>query len=297
MYQQEIQNFTQRQYMIRENYEIYSYYDAYPESVALHHHDFYEIYHFIGGSVSYSVEGRHYKLLSGDTLLISPLELHQPVFSEEKAAYERIVLWISKAYLDKLSSDKADLSVCFNPSRENHTNLLRMSPNECEEYQEILNKILQETQSDEFAAERMCHSKIIELLALTNRKMSSNDGRYEVEVKDNGLVEKVVAYINNCYEKEISLDKLAEIFYVSKFYLSHRFKKLVGTSVYRYVMQKRLAVAKSRLINGERPMQVYLKCGFKDYANFYRAFKFEYKTTPDKFMKTQGELTLQDRKI
>lgn len=73
-----IQKFTVRQQMLTNNYEIYRYRDSYLNNVALHHHDFYEVYLFLNGNVNYTIESRNYHLLPGDILLISPLELHQP---------------------------------------------------------------------------------------------------------------------------------------------------------------------------------------------------------------------------
>ena len=57
--------------------------------VSLHHHDFYEIYLFLNGSVEYSIESRIYRLLPGDILLIGPMELHQPRIAKDHGPYER----------------------------------------------------------------------------------------------------------------------------------------------------------------------------------------------------------------
>ena len=87
------QPFTRRQIMLKNQYEIYRYHDAHLSEVALH---FYEVYFFCAGRVEYAVEGRCYALLPGDILLISPQELHQPIFPEPGEAYERLVLWIGR---------------------------------------------------------------------------------------------------------------------------------------------------------------------------------------------------------
>ena len=59
------QNFTQRQHMLRPGYEIFRYCDSELGEVSLHHHDFYEIYLFLNGSVEYSIESRIYRLPHG----------------------------------------------------------------------------------------------------------------------------------------------------------------------------------------------------------------------------------------
>ena len=60
-----IQKFTVRQQMLTNNYEIYRYRDSYLNNVALHHHDFYEVYLFLNGNVNYTIESRNYHLLPG----------------------------------------------------------------------------------------------------------------------------------------------------------------------------------------------------------------------------------------
>lgn len=53
MAENSFQPFTRRQTMIRRDFEIYRY--RYMDEVELHHHDFYEIYMLLRGSVSYTV--------------------------------------------------------------------------------------------------------------------------------------------------------------------------------------------------------------------------------------------------
>ena len=52
----------------------------------------------------------------------------------------------------------------------------------------------------------------------------------------------------------------------------------------RYIIQKRLVVAKQMLREGRPSSMVYQHCGFGDYSNFYRAFKAEYQISPKEFM-------------
>jgi DUF4097 and DUF4098 domain-containing protein YvlB len=48
------QRFETRQTMQNQTFEVFRYKDAYPKEVTLHHHDFYEIYFFVSGNVSYN---------------------------------------------------------------------------------------------------------------------------------------------------------------------------------------------------------------------------------------------------
>lgn len=74
----------------------------------------------------------------------------------------------------------------------------------------------------------------------------------------------------------LTIDQLAEQFFVSKYHLMHEFSQKTGTSIYRYLMQQRLHAVCELLEQGTVPNEAYLQCGFKDYANFYRAFRSAY---------------------
>ena len=60
----------ERQYMIREDYEIYEKYGAPTGATALHYHDFYEIIYILDGEFSSLVDNVTYFLKKGDFLLI-----------------------------------------------------------------------------------------------------------------------------------------------------------------------------------------------------------------------------------
>ena len=86
------------------------------------------------------------------------------------------------------------------------------------------------------------------------------------------------------YNENLSLDDLANKFFISKYHLSREFQRLVGTSVHRYIVQKRLVMAKQMLSSGKPSSEVYQNCGFGDYSNFYRAFKAEYQISPKDYV-------------
>ena len=282
-----IQKFTVRQQMLTNNYEIYCYRDSYLNNVALHHHDFYEVYLFLNGNVNYTIESRNYHLLPGDILLISPLELHQPRITLEKRPYERIVLWVNKSFLEQFSTPSTTLTHCFDASVPGHTNLLRLPPAQRAELQALMERLAAESEGAQAAAygsDVVARACLLQLLAALNRFALAAPDRHEVEDKSGPVVAEVLNYINEHYPDELSLDGLSAKFFISKYHLSHEFHRLVGTSVYRYIIQKRLVIAKQMLANGVAPTDVYSHCGFGDYANFYRAFKAEYHISPKQFL-------------
>lgn len=280
-----MQIFDPRQSMSRQDFEIFHYRDARFSGVPVHQHDFYEIYFFISGNVEYSVEGKIYEMKKGDVLLINPLELHQPRISPDQADYERIVLWINKDFLFSLSSNDTSLSQCFDNTNPGHTNLLRLSYSAGEQLSLMLFELIREQSSTDYAADLSCRAILLRILVELNRIFLSYKESHETKNNLSPFILSVLDFINQHYCEKLSLSSIANEFFVSKYYLSHTFNSVVGTSVHRYIILKRLIHAKQMLASGIKPTTVAANCGFNDYAGFYRAFTGEYGITPAQYSK------------
>ncbi len=277
-------SFTDRQKMARNTFEVYRYRNENVKEVALHHHDFYEIYFLISGNVSYNIESRSYRLSPGDVLLMNPQELHQPVFTPEKQHYERYVLWISASFLQQFVLPGQDLSQCFDTARPEHTNLIRPDGTSRELIHYLMQQLVQEQDSQEFAAEFNCLSLLAQLLVLVNRTALRAGRAPEPRENADSVVYRILGYINDHYSEDLSLDFLANAFFISKYHLSREFSRVVGTSVHRYIVQKRLIMARQMMAAGTSTSEVSQLCGFGDYSNFYRAFTGEYQISPRKYL-------------
>lgn len=290
------QKFNHSQLMTSKDFEIYHYkhykhIDGEEFNVDLHHHDFYEIYFFISGDVTFSIESKQYLLLPGDVLLINPKELHQPKFGPNDAPYERIVLWVRKSCMERFKTSTVDLTECFDSTDVKKSNLLRVGTQRQNNILKLLKLMIFENENHSYGSEFLKQCFLGQLLVEINRLMLETPYLYKPQDKSSALASEVVNYINTHYQEKISLEALASKFFMSKYHLSHEFNRVVGTSIYRYIIQKRLLIAKQLLYDNISPTDVYQKCGFGDYANFYRAFKSEYGISPKEFANTVKQNT------
>ena len=271
------QKFDPRQVMRRETFEVFHYRQPKPGGVDVHHHDFYEVYFLLDGEVEYWIDGRILKMSPGDLLLINPMELHRPILTESTKNYERIVVWINKEYLESLGG--GSLCGCFDPNQPDHTNLIRLTPAQRTGVTALLGELVRESYSREFGSELSAQGLLLQFMVRLNR-LARHTEQPEQSRQQSALVRQVLSYISEHLSQSISLEDLADRFFVSKYYLSHTFSREVGVSLYRYIMLRRLLLARQLLGQGMPAGKVSESCGFSDYTSFYRAFKSEYGISP-----------------
>ncbi len=84
----------------------------------------------------------------------------------------------------------------------------------------------------------------------------------------------IVAFVDEHYMDELSLDKLSTRFFLSREHISRRFKQEVGMTLTNYVIHLRINQAKQWLIETDEKMySIALKLGYQDENYFSKLFK------------------------
>lgn len=95
---------------------------------------------------------------------------------------------------------------------------------------------------------------------------------------------KVIAYLNENYNRQLSLDELARLTAMSKNTLLRHFKRTFGRSPMEYVLHLRLATAATLLLNTTlRIGEIAERVGFNDSSYFTRIFKKKHGCTPEEY--------------
>ena len=100
-------------------------------------------------------------------------------------------------------------------------------------------------------------------------------------------VGKIIEYINANLITIHGLDELEKEFFFSKSYINRIFKESTGSSVWDYIVLKRLLLSRTLLQNGKQANIVASECGFCDYSSFYRQFKQRFGISPLAARKTK----------
>ena len=104
-----------------------------------------------------------------------------------------------------------------------------------------------------------------------------NQNHYVPNVEDTGIREKIYTitnYIHTHYSDDISLGSLADIFYISPYYLSHQFKDVTGYTVVQYIQLTRVKNAQYLLLNSkDKITKIAEQTGFSSFSQFNRVFR------------------------
>ena len=232
-------------------------------------------------SVTYCITEEHYELQAGDLLLIKPNVNHGPVFCTPTQTYERIVLWISCSLLKELSTPSTVLESCFyNPS----ASFMRLNSSHKEKLLAMLKELLDEQQlsfhpNAAFFGTQDYYKILLGHLLVSLNRIALSDSKLQ-ETSSHNLITSVLSYLTTHLDEDLSLDVLAEHFYVSKYHLSRQFKAIIGMSLYQYVLKQRLIKAGRLVYDGISLTDACRICGFNDYSSFFRAFKKEFGVSP-----------------
>ena len=285
------QAFTPRQYMVTPDFEYFHYYDKSTVEVEYHNHDFYEIYFFISGSVTYIIEGKSYKLKPGDILLVHSRELHKPVI-ESGESYQRIVLWVNPNFLKNRSIEGVNLSMCFEIDFPRRHNLLRPGSEMTAAIKSILNRFERACSNSSFGNPLLRDLYLLELIIYLNRAvLETHEDDITIDIEFNEKINSIIRYINENLCEELLLDNISARFFMSKYHLLREFKKHTGFTIHKYICQKRLIAAKLMLKEGSSVTEACSKSGFNDYSNFIRSFKNAYGIPPRKYISSSRQGT------
>lgn len=269
---------------LNEDFRLFHLKDSLAQAMDYHYHEFDKLILLLHGKVTYVVEGVTYFLRPWDVLLVQHSMIHRPTIDPSEP-YERVVVWLGREWMRARSGPEEPLDTCFDAVRRRGFHLLRTGPERRLEYMRTIQRLEEALCSTEFGAARMADTLCQQLLIGVNRDILADHtaqeekDSYRVDPK----MEEVLRYIAAHLSEPLPVETLAKQFYISRYYLMHRFKEVTGYTLHQYISQKRLLRAGELIRSGVPVMKAAEQAGFAEYSTFLRAFQNTFHMSPREF--------------
>ena len=225
-----------------------------------HCHSEYEILFVREGHGRFLVEGAEFPMEPMTLILVPPLRYHCVEVSDEHS-YDRMVIrfrpWLlPQKYTELLEKLVEESDGIYLPGG--------CIPEAALAVFDRISTVCGVPDKQKNAMMTLLISEILLLLSTAEYKKFSEC--------DDDLGARALRYLNLHLYENITLDRVARHFFVSKYYLCRAFKKRNGISVHGYITKKRIIRAKQLIEAGETATGAAYRVGFGDYSAFYRSY-------------------------
>jgi two-component system response regulator YesN len=108
------------------------------------------------------------------------------------------------------------------------------------------------------------------------------------EERSGDIIRTAKKYIEDHYDKDISLDDVSRVVNISPYYFSKVFKEESGLNFIEYLTNIRIDKAKELLLNSDYSMkEICSMCGYTDPNYFSRSFKKNVGVTPTEYKESR----------
>ena len=221
------------------------------------------------GTLNYC--GTRHRISAGDCALINRA---RPYSHESSATHPWSLKWVHFNGLE------ASFYYDYFISREN-SYLFR--PRSILPFTDVLDQLYLCQQNKNPLMELTSNKYLTDMITLCfTENESLKMGEYTIPDK----LKQIHEYISENYSRKISLEDLADRFFISKFHLSREYKKIYGTTLGNALTNLRLSHAKSMLRFSDDSIDtIALSCGFQDTGYFIKVFKKAENMTPLQYRK------------
>lgn len=250
-------------------------------SDGFHSHPQYEVYYFHDGECTYLIGDRVYNLEPGDLVLMHGMTLHRPHPMPGRPYVRTTLHFDPSAIRSSLHPDR--VSEVLKPFEELRNCRINLTGNIRSDFEALLLSLHQLTVNPgDFKEERM-NVRLCDLLyVIAGICRGRVEGHLPSSEKERH-VQHIIGYVETHYMEDIGLDDLASELHLSKPYLAGLFKEMTGSTIFKYVYDRRINQAK--LLFQYQPdisvTEASRLAGFKRLSHFSRMFKQSVGCAPD----------------
>ncbi len=262
-----------------------------------HFHPEYEIYLLLGGRRQFFFDNRSYLAEKGSLAIIDSSQIHMThsVPDDPDPSYERIILYVHKdrvAYYDRIFPELE-----MGNFLHNHYGIYALTPEQIQQTTRMFEVLMEELKEPQGKSGTLVDLEIMRFFIefwRANRPVNFLQDKEGSPRRGKGkytTAYQVSDYISSHFCEEISLDRLAEMFSVSRSYLSRSFKEVSGFGISEYVNMLRIRRAQDLLAEGRLSISAVSEAvGFENPSYFGRVFQKHLAISPSQYRREVAQL-------
>lgn len=226
-----------------------------------HIHEVCELLFVKKGAPRYFVEGKNYKLSKNTLVFSRPGDRHK-IYFDESCPYDRY----------NILYDEKNLPFDLYGKIPPELDIINFDGNTlvCDIFKKI------DYYTEHFEGEKLgslISSLVNELFFNISIAIDENENLDYGSASANPIIAAALKYIEENITANISVEDICDELYITKSHLHHLFINHLQISPKKYILSKRLNLAKKAIRSGQKPIEACMQSGFSDYSTFYRDYK------------------------
>lgn len=243
---------------------------------SLHYHREFELFLVTQGKIRIQLEGNTYHLGKGEGLFINSGALHSAE-SEEHQECGFIAIVFSPEFIAPKHENSYEIYI--HSVLENELVIPRSLTSDIAS---IISETYEWFQSQSFGNELFIKSNLLRIMALCMVKAQQNCHRKNDSKMD--VVKRVLDYIHNNYQNNMTLQDLADHAHVSREHLCRVFREVSESSPIAYLNRYRIMQSAYLLHSTRKSIsEISSDCGFNNSSYFNKMFLRFMKCTPKEY--------------
>ncbi len=251
----------------------------------IHRHEFIELVYVVEGETTHFVDGKPFRVNSGEILLIDYNQSHSFFIHKDMTYFN---LLVKPEYISRNLADAENIYDIFSffildkyfDSQNNRVSVIRFSGAEKLEMDSLAEKMNEEWKAKEPGYElamegymRLIFSRIIRTLRKSN-----------IHNFFDAITPGLLEYIDANFTKKLTLSELANKCFYNPAYLGRAFKNTFNVSLHEYINKKRVAYAQKLLLETDETASfIAASVGYADEKQFFKVFKEKVGCTPGQY--------------
>lgn len=218
------------------------------------------------------LNNKEYVFEPGTAILMGPFDFHYNIMNNDETFDAYSVKFAHTCFTEKM------YEIC---DLQNFPIVCKLTDSDFVLAQTLCDALIKERKNPD----QLCHDifvqNIIEQLVIL---IMRNAKTYSTETSGNQNIRKALLYIHNNFKDNITADDVAKICHYTTNYFSTTFKKNVGITFQRYLIDVRLQFARNLIIYGQKNCtEACFESGFNSIEYFSSAFKMKYGHSPNHY--------------